>query len=261
MARFSVSHLLLTVVLLCASVYVNEALENNEILPNRKIQETPETRMTAERQRLINTLFQDYDKRNYPTNTTCKYGLSLLKFDIDEYKSAVDTDIWIKQTWYDSRLQWDPADFGGETVFRFPSEEVWKPDISLYNTAEQQDSLRCRETNVLIYSDGKVLWVPSCNARANCNLTLDRAPLGEQTCSLKFGSWTFDGFLLDLQFYEDKAEADITDFVDITDWKLLSNNAAREVKYYPCCKEPYISMTFDFVFQRKSTGGSNTCSK
>jgi len=257
------SNLLLAVGILCiciSTIHANASLEDNEIIPKKSFQETKEDRATAERQRLINTLFQDYDKRNYPTNTTLRFGLNLIRFDIDEYKSAVETESWLKYVWYDSRLRWDPSDFGGETLFRFPSEEVWKPDLSLYNTAEGQEGLRCKETNVIIYSDGKVLWVPSCTFRANCNLTLDTAPLGEQKCTLKFGSWTFDGYMVDLQFYEDKSEADMTDFSDITDWQVLSNTGVREAKFYPCCKEPYPSITYEFTFQRRNTGASG-CSK
>ena len=37
------------------------------------------------------------------------------------------------QEWYDSRLTWDPTDFGMIRKLNIPSEDLWKPDIVLYN--------------------------------------------------------------------------------------------------------------------------------
>ena len=62
--------------------------------------------------------------------------------------------------------------------------------------------MQCVDTNVLIFSNGNVLGVPSCSLRAHCSLTLDTEPFGEQLCTLKFGSWTLDGFTMDLQSYK-----------------------------------------------------------
>ena len=35
--------------------------------------------------------------------------------------------------WGDSRLTWDPDDYGGIKIIRQPYESVWAPDILLYN--------------------------------------------------------------------------------------------------------------------------------
>lgn len=37
------------------------------------------------------------------------------------------------QQWYDHRLKWEPSDYGGVEVLNIPSEELWKPDLVLYN--------------------------------------------------------------------------------------------------------------------------------
>lgn len=39
----------------------------------------------------------------------------------------------ILQEWFDEKLQWDPADYNGLTVFRMPCTSIWRPDIVLYN--------------------------------------------------------------------------------------------------------------------------------
>ena len=62
---------------------------------------------------------------------------------------------------------------------------------------------------------------------------------------LKFGSWTFDGFKIDIGFF-DREEIDINDLHgDMTDtFEIIGNSAKKNVKYYPCCEEPYPDLTF-----------------
>ena len=38
------------------------------------------------------------------------------------------------QKWHDVYMKWNPDDFGGITTVRLESEQVWVPDIMLYNT-------------------------------------------------------------------------------------------------------------------------------
>lgn len=43
----------------------------------------------------------------------------------------------------------------------------------------------------------------------------------DQRCEMKFGSWTYDGFQLDLQL-QDETGGDISSFVTNGEWDLLS---------------------------------------
>jgi len=117
--------------------------------------------------------------------------------------------------------------------------------------------MKCSETNTLIYPNGDVLWVPPCHLSAICNLTLNTDPYGPQACLLKFGSWTFDGLSMDLQIYDNKTEADVSNLYQTTQWNIISNNCTREVKYYDCCAEPYVSLSYNLGIQRKSA--ASTC--
>ncbi|KAK7009146.1 D-arabinose 1-dehydrogenase (NAD(P)(+)), partial [Biomphalaria glabrata] len=38
-----------------------------------------------------------------------------------------------EQEWTDHRLKWDPAEYGGVKVLNIPSDQLWKPDLVLYN--------------------------------------------------------------------------------------------------------------------------------
>lgn len=60
-----------------------------------------------------------------------------------------------------------------------------------------------REAMAVVSNDGSVLWIPPSIFRSSCPIDITHFPFDVQTCHLKFGSWTYDGFKLDLGFYDD----------------------------------------------------------
>jgi len=58
---------------------------------------------------------------------------------------------------------------------------------------------------VLGYS-GTVLWIPQSIFFSSCPIDITHFPFDVQTCTLEFGSWTFDGLQLDLAFFEGQEE-------------------------------------------------------
>jgi len=47
--------------------------------------------------------------------------------------------------------------------------------------------------NVVIHSDGSVLWIPPAIYKSSCTIDVKYFPFDEQSCQMKFGSWTFNG--------------------------------------------------------------------
>lgn len=43
------------------------------------------------------------------------------------------TNVWLEQQWFDYKLMWEPDKYGGVKRLYVPSEEIWLPDIVLYN--------------------------------------------------------------------------------------------------------------------------------
>lgn len=72
-----------------------------------------------------------------------------------------------------------------------------------------------------------------------------------QACILKFGSWTYDGFKLDI--IQEGPFADTKKFVKNGEWDLVNFPAKRNELYYVCCKEPYPDVTYTLNIRRKST--------
>jgi len=209
---------------------------------------TKDTSSTATRDKLFDELFSTYKKENYPENSTVRIGLSVLNVDVCEDHDIMNMNVWIRYAWDDNRLTWDAAE-KGVNVLRVPPSMVWTPDITHYNSPKPQ--MECAETNVLIWPNGKVLWVPPCNLKSYCNLTLSEHPYGEQTCTVKMGSWTFDGLTMGLEFFDDKKFADVA-YYSGHKYKITKNVAVREEKFYDCCVEPYISTLYTFGIKRNT---------
>ncbi|KAK7506359.1 hypothetical protein BaRGS_00002471 [Batillaria attramentaria] len=65
---------------------------------------------------------------------TIYYGLSLIQIlDLDERNQILTTNVWATYNWNDMYLRWNKEEYGNITTVRVPNEDVWKPDIKLYN--------------------------------------------------------------------------------------------------------------------------------
>ncbi|CAL8086703.1 unnamed protein product [Orchesella dallaii] len=202
-----------------------------------------------DRTRLAANLFKDYDKNINPDGVKLQFGVVLVDFHVLEEKDAIESRVWLRYIWKDSRLQWNAEEYGGASVLRMDSDMIWKPDITLYNSLDS-NMMVCWHSNVLIFPSGEVLWVPPCKLISCCHLTLKKHPYGEQVCRLKFGSWTFDGNVLDLDFYKGKKTMDLSDLSNTSGFEILSNKAEKTDKFYPCCKDPYPDLTFNLTIKR-----------
>ena len=49
-------------------------------------------------------------------------------------------------------------------------------------------------TKATLFHDGRVEWKPPAIYHSSCEMDVEYFPFDEQTCVMKFGSWTYDGF-------------------------------------------------------------------
>jgi len=232
-----------------ADVHTTAAPVEPSDLPAEKFK-TSDQGTVEERTKLVNKLFKDYNKKVNPDNVKVKFGVALIDFHVREEKDALESYGWLRYVWQDPRLSWTPSEYGGAAVIRIPADNVWKPDITLYNSADPVNMINCWNSNVLIYPSGEILWVPPCKMLSQCHLTLKKHPYGEQVCGLKFGSWTFDGVVLDVNFYGGNKTVDLSDLNNSSGFEIVSSTAEKTDRYYPCCKEPYPDLTFNLTIKR-----------
>lgn len=120
--------------------------------------------------------------------------------------------------------------------------------------------------------------------KSTCYIDVRWFPFDVQRCELKFGSWTYGGWSLDLQMLE----ADITGYIPNGEWDLVGETFLKCIanvirtpcqsmmfqyisiwvecilsclaevpgrtnqRFYDCCEEPYPDVTFTVVMRRRT---------
>ncbi|XP_018795502.1 PREDICTED: acetylcholine receptor subunit alpha-like isoform X2 [Bactrocera latifrons] len=214
--------------------------------------------------RLYDDLLSNYNKLVRPVvNTTdvlkvcIKLKLSQL-IDVNLKNQIMTTNLWVEQSWYDYKLRWEPKEYGGVHMLHVPSDHIWRPDIVLYNNADGNFEVTLA-TKATIYSEGLVEWKPPAIYKSSCEIDVEYFPFDEQTCVLKFGSWTYDGFKVDLRHMDEQqgnnivdVGVDLSEFYMSVEWDILEVPAVRNEKFYTCCDEPYLDITFNITMRRKT---------
>lgn len=49
-------------------------------------------------------------------------------------------------------------------------------------------------TKAILHHDGKVIWKPPAIYKSFCEIDVEYFPFDVQTCFMKFGSWSYDGY-------------------------------------------------------------------
>jgi len=214
--------------------------------------------------RLFDDLLSSYNKLvrpviNVTDPVTVKFKLKLSQLiDVNLRKQVMTTNLWIEQYWYDYKLTWNPDEYGGVDILHVPSTHIWLPDIVLYNNADGNFEVTLA-TKATLYHEGRVEWKPPAIYHSSCEMDVEYFPFDEQTCVMKFGSWTYDGFQVDLRHKDETKDLpvveigiDLTEFYQSVEWDILSVPAQRNVKFYTCCDEPYLDITFNITMRRKT---------
>ncbi|CAG7817481.1 unnamed protein product [Allacma fusca] len=168
------------------------------------------------------------------------------------------TNLWVEQFWYDYKLTWDPNEYGGVKMLHVPSDHIWRPDIVLYNNADGNFEVTLA-TKATLYHNGLVEWKPPAIYKSSCEIDVEYFPFDEQTCVMKFGSWTYDGFQVDLRHIDEEPGTptvaigvDLSEFYMSVEWDILEVPAIRNERFYTCCNEPYLDITFNITMRRKT---------
>ena len=106
------------------------------------------------------------------------------------------------------------------------------------------------QSKAMVTHDGNVFWPPPAKLRSSCKIDITYFPFDDQQCHMKFGSWTYDGFQVDVT--NRSARVDLNNYVYSGEWDLLEISVLRNEMYYKCCNEPYPDVTFYITMRRRT---------
>jgi hypothetical protein len=103
---------------------------------------------------------------------------------------------------------------------------------------------------VIIDSNGENVWFIPVVLRSFCKVDIEYFPFDEQTCTLRFGSWTYHGFELDFNLM--KESTDLKKYQSSGEFELITFTADRQISYYRYVnKEDFIRIREVSVLERR----------
>ncbi|MBN3326400.1 ACHA protein, partial [Atractosteus spatula] len=220
--------------------------------------------------RLVKDLFKGYNKvvrpvENYKDPVVVTVGLQLIQLiSVDEVNQIVTTNVRLKQhnvvsmvfsilpvsaiQWKDVNLKWEPDSYGGIKKIRIPSADIWRPDLVLYNNADGDFAI-VHETKVLLEHTGMITWTPPAIFKSYCEIIVTYFPFDLQNCSMKLGTWTYDGTSVIINPESDRP--DLSSFMESGEWVMKDYRGWKHWVYYACCPDtPYLDITYHFLMLR-----------
>ncbi|TGZ67370.1 hypothetical protein CRM22_004828 [Opisthorchis felineus] len=143
----------------------------------------------------------------------------------DEVNQVLTLNVWIEQEWIDERLHWDPLEYNNLSTVRVPCEKLWLPDIVLYNSADDYTS-GYMQSRAMVGNTGNVFWSPPAKLRSACKIDITYFPFDDQSCTMKFGSWAYDGWQVNMSKRHE--EVDLSNYVQNGEWNLLRVSVVRD---------------------------------
>uniref|UniRef100_A0A4W6BU00 Cholinergic receptor nicotinic alpha 9 subunit n=1 Tax=Lates calcarifer TaxID=8187 RepID=A0A4W6BU00_LATCA len=188
----------------------------------------------------------DYSNALRPVEDTDRALNVSLQITLSQIKDMDERN----QVWHDAYLKWEKEDYDDLEMINIPSDLVWKPDIVLYNKADEEES-GPPSTNVKLRYNGEIVWDSPAITKSSCVVDVSYFPFDWQQCNLTFGSWTYNGNQVDISLAMDSG--DLSDFVENVEWECHGMPAVRNVMMYGCCADPYTEITYTLLLKRRSS--------
>ena len=83
------------------------------------------------------------------------------------------------------------------------------------------------KTKVMINSSGYNVWYSPAIFTSLCHIDTQYFPFDDQSCTLRFGSWAFDTFELDMEIIPEQTGVHENMYVQNSEWELLNVTAQR----------------------------------
>ncbi|XP_055837684.1 acetylcholine receptor subunit alpha-type acr-16-like [Episyrphus balteatus] len=206
-------------------------------------------------EKLLSHLFIHYDKTVRPAapdhTIVASIAFQLNQIEFDDAKGLFTAAAHFIAEWEDPKLKWKPSEYGNITMVHLKKHEIWLPDVSLYNSVGNK-ALDISDSGIMVLDNtGLVIWSMNVRMQTLCDLDMFRWPYDTHKCVIKLGSWTYDGYKIDL--IPSKKLKPVNDFIENPEFVVTNFTTNRETTFYVCCSEPYITLEYYIEFARRSS--------
>ncbi|KAK2108789.1 Acetylcholine receptor subunit alpha [Saguinus oedipus] len=198
--------------------------------------------------RLVAKLFKDYSSVVRPVEdhrqvVEVTVGLQLIQLiNVDEVNQIVTTNVRLKQV-----TQPDNCISGAQTLFSITSKQTAQAAEGA--PGSDGDFAIVKLTKVLLDYTGHITWTPPAIFKSYCEIIVTHFPFDEQNCSMKLGTWTYDGSVVAINPESD--QPDLSNFMESGEWVIKESRGWKHWVFYSCCPDtPYLDITYHFVMQR-----------
>lgn len=108
------------------------------------------------------------------------------------------------------------------------------------------------KSNCVLYANSEVHWIPPAIYHSSCSIDVQYFPFDQQTCEMKFGSWTHKGAALKYSFYKNRDKLDLVDYLKSGSWDIIDCPGRIEPYKDDDNAEAKELIVFEFVIRRKS---------
>lgn len=174
---------------------------------------------------------------------------------VDNKEQLVVLDTWVIQEWKNEFLTWNSSDYGDVDRVHFAPDEIWVPDIALFNNGDDEINLAGGiskfVTDVGVDSKGRCVWSGPATFKVNCEMEIDDWPFDQQMCQLAFGSYTYGKNLLKIRLFKDNKQFS-TRFVRNGDWDITNiTPSLNETDHGNCCPFNFSEVVYTLKMERK----------
>ncbi|XP_077862570.1 neuronal acetylcholine receptor subunit alpha-7-like [Saccoglossus kowalevskii] len=181
-----------------------------------------------------------------PTYVDMVFFLNLV-LDMDEKSQTLTSNCWMALSWQDEYLIWNETDYSEIKSMKVPAKRLWLPDVYFYQNAATKYENFLLDHLAVVYSSGEVVWTAPVIFRGHCKIDPTYFPFDEQRCTMKFGTWQYDGFEVVLN-----GTGSTSVFVSDGEWDLEDLTAQAHKEYYPDTPgTPYTDVTYTIYFRRR----------
>ncbi|XP_061393575.1 acetylcholine receptor subunit alpha-L1-like [Musca vetustissima] len=208
---------------------------------------------------LKKTLLANYHPSSRPVQALNETVILFVNIEMQHFDYLEKTGVFhmvglLHVRWRDPKLAWNPRDYGNITYITIAQRHIWIPDLEFYNNAPNKFIRMHRNGFVTVKQNGVVFWSDAVDVNIFCTKDMQKWPHDRHECHLVLGSWTFDGFEVDIMHVNANESMSFSNVnMHNMEYKVVSYNASHVSKYYPCCIYPYTSVDYNITFERESS--------